>query len=211
MQEATGVIGRAPQRKARTRASIIDAAACLFSEHGYDSTSIHQIANRADTGVGTLYNYFTSKEEILRAVLERQFDGAEVAFAQIAEARPDPGDRLRLALDMYGRYVRQNRLLLAGLFGVMLRGDNELDGLWRNGLFEAFRDLVAEAIDAGAIRRAPVEPLTRLLLGTFTFATLRLGVWRDAPLDDAALACELNALVGALLSPSGGRLGVAVK
>jgi len=202
------ISGRAPQRKARTRAAIVEAAAGLFSERGYDLTSIHQVAARADTGVGTLYNYFTSKEEILRAVLERQFEGAELAFAQIAEARPDPGDRLRLALDMYGMYVRQNRRLLASLFGVMLRGDCELDGMWRNGLFHAFRDLVSEAIEAGSIRRAPVEPLTRLLLSTYTFATLRLGVWRDAPADDSALSCELNMLTGALLATNGIRIGV---
>jgi AcrR family transcriptional regulator len=192
--------GRAPQRKAKTRAAIVEAAASLFCNQGYDATSIHQVAALADTGVGTLYNYFSSKEEILRAVLERQFEGAEAAFAQIAEARPDPVDRLRLALDMYGMYVRQNRRLLSSLFGVMLRGNTDLDGVWRHGLFVAFRDLVQEAVESGAIRPAPVEPLTRLLLSTYTFATLRMGVWRDVPCDDASLACELNSLTAALLA-----------
>ncbi|MCA9823169.1 MAG: helix-turn-helix transcriptional regulator, partial [Dehalococcoidia bacterium] len=60
---------RLERRKARTRASILSAAEQLFGSRGYDDTSIAQIAETADTGVGTVYGYFASKAEILQAVL----------------------------------------------------------------------------------------------------------------------------------------------
>ncbi|MEO9254346.1 MAG: helix-turn-helix domain-containing protein, partial [Tepidiformaceae bacterium] len=68
--------GRLERRKARTRAAILTAASRLFHERGYEDTSIQQVAERADTGVGTLYGYFASKEDILRAVLDDQRDEA---------------------------------------------------------------------------------------------------------------------------------------
>ncbi len=69
MTEALVAPGRLERRKARTRAAIIDAATALFHERGFEETSIQQIAERADTGVGTLYGYFGSKDQILREVL----------------------------------------------------------------------------------------------------------------------------------------------
>lgn len=51
--------------------NILDAATELFSEQGYDCTSIRQIAERAGISLGLLYNYFKSKEEVLREILTR--------------------------------------------------------------------------------------------------------------------------------------------
>jgi AcrR family transcriptional regulator len=191
--------GRAPLRKARTRAAIIEAATALFAERGYDATSIHQVAARADTGVGTLYNYFDSKEEILRHVLIRQFEGAETAFAQITAARSDPRERLQLALDMYANYVRQNRRLIAALFGVTLRGEGDIDGPWRDRLFGAFRPLVRDAIEASGAEGRDPEVTTRVLLSTYTVSLLGIGIWRDLEGDAAALASTLQTVVDNLL------------
>ncbi|AKQ47553.1 hypothetical protein TH63_07780 [Rufibacter radiotolerans] len=49
--------------------SILDAALELFAEQGYDKTSIRQIAQRADISLGLLYNYFKSKEDLLKEIL----------------------------------------------------------------------------------------------------------------------------------------------
>jgi AcrR family transcriptional regulator len=193
--------GRAPLRKARTRAAIIEAATVLFAERGYEDTSIHEVAARADTGVGTLYNYFDSKEEILRQVLVRQFEGTEAAFAQVTAARSDPGERLALALEMYATYVRQNRRLLASLFGVSLLGDGDIDAGWRERLVGAFRPLVRDAAAAGCIRSNDLELTTLLLLSTYTFALLRVGVWREAVADDTALVASLHGMLGVGAGP----------
>lgn len=53
------------------RDHLVDTALALFSEQGYDATSIKQIAVAAEVAVGLLYHYFPSKSAVLRAVCER--------------------------------------------------------------------------------------------------------------------------------------------
>ncbi len=52
------------------RRLIIDTALELFANEGYSHTSIAQIAKKAGISKGLLYNYFTSKEDLLMAVLQ---------------------------------------------------------------------------------------------------------------------------------------------
>jgi AcrR family transcriptional regulator len=52
-------------RSIERRAKLIDAARALFSEKGYEATSIDDIATRAGTAVGAFYNYFRSKRQLL--------------------------------------------------------------------------------------------------------------------------------------------------
>ncbi len=55
-------------RSVETRNSIIAAAGEVFAEQGYESTTTHQIASRAQVSVGALYRYFADKEAILKEV-----------------------------------------------------------------------------------------------------------------------------------------------
>ena len=52
-----------------TRDRIIQAAHRLFIEQGYHGTSMRRIAERAGLALGGIYNHFTSKEDILSAVM----------------------------------------------------------------------------------------------------------------------------------------------
>jgi AcrR family transcriptional regulator len=52
------------------RARLVEAASAVFAEKGYASTRVADIAERAGVGKGTVYEYFSSKEELLFAVFE---------------------------------------------------------------------------------------------------------------------------------------------
>jgi len=52
-----------------TRDRVIQAAYQLFIERGYHGTSMRQIAERAKIALGSIYNHFASKEDILTAVM----------------------------------------------------------------------------------------------------------------------------------------------
>ena len=56
------------------KASIMDAALHLFSEQSIDTVSISLIAKRAGISKGLMYNYFTSKEELIKEIVIRGFD-----------------------------------------------------------------------------------------------------------------------------------------
>jgi AcrR family transcriptional regulator len=56
----------------RTRARLLDAAEDVFEVRGYSDTRISDIAERAGLSYGSLYHYFSSKEEIFREVAAAQ-------------------------------------------------------------------------------------------------------------------------------------------
>ena len=60
---------RRERKKAAVRAHILATAIKLFSERGLDSITVDQIANAADIGKGTIYNYFSTKEDIVVAFM----------------------------------------------------------------------------------------------------------------------------------------------
>ena len=57
-----------------TKQKIVDAALELFAEAGFHTTSISQIARKAGISKGLMYNYFESKEELLKEIV---FEGIE--------------------------------------------------------------------------------------------------------------------------------------
>lgn len=85
------------RKRDRTRKALIDAAVDLFERHGYDGTTVADIAAAADVGTRTFFSYFASKEELL-------FPGTDArvraAVAAIAARKPHdrPADVLLRAL-----------------------------------------------------------------------------------------------------------------
>jgi AcrR family transcriptional regulator len=53
------------RKRLRTRQALIDAAAELFDQRGYDGTTIADIAAAADVSTRTFFSYFPSKEDVL--------------------------------------------------------------------------------------------------------------------------------------------------
>ena len=66
---------------------ILDTAQKLFMEQGFDQTSISQILEATQIARGTLYYYFSSKEEIMDAIIERTIERAFTASQAFADNR----------------------------------------------------------------------------------------------------------------------------
>jgi len=65
----TGKVGLKDKKKIKRRKRILTAATKLFQNLGYADTTMGNIAANADVGVGTIYNYFSSKNEILLSIV----------------------------------------------------------------------------------------------------------------------------------------------
>lgn len=79
------------QKRGRQRVdAILNAASELFAEVGYESATVIEIAARANTSVGSMYQFFANKEAILFAIVQRYVASATEVFSNIpVEAYPD--------------------------------------------------------------------------------------------------------------------------
>ena len=62
------------KKKQETRQAIMQAAIALFSEKGFEKTSIEELAKAAGIGKGTIYGYFQTKSDILHAFCEDELE-----------------------------------------------------------------------------------------------------------------------------------------
>lgn len=84
-----------PRRPGATAAEeILDAAAELFTTRGYAGTSTRAIADAVGIRQASLYHYFSTKDEILTALLEATVQAPLALARQLAEADGAPIDRL---------------------------------------------------------------------------------------------------------------------
>jgi AcrR family transcriptional regulator len=69
-------------------AALIDAGAELFAEKGYEATTMTEIASRAGAAIGSLYQFFPSKEALAEALFNRFTERAAASFARVEELAP---------------------------------------------------------------------------------------------------------------------------
>jgi AcrR family transcriptional regulator len=91
---------------------VLDAALELFSEHGFDGTTIQQIADRLGVTKAALYYHFESpKDEILAALIAPATEGLDSLLDEY-EGRPrTPGHRRRFAEAYIDLLLGQRRLI----------------------------------------------------------------------------------------------------
>ena len=87
--------GRRERQKQDRERRILAAARRLFDRKGYDATSMENVAARAGLAVGTLYNYFPSKEELLFAISRADTEPLlRIGEAILADLPDDPAEAI---------------------------------------------------------------------------------------------------------------------
>ncbi len=86
-------------RSRETVGFVLEAAAQLFGELGYEGTTTNNIADKAGVSIGSVYQYFPNKEALLLALAERHLDDAReygtVALRRLREQKPTPEEFFR--------------------------------------------------------------------------------------------------------------------
>jgi AcrR family transcriptional regulator len=80
------------------RDQIIDTARRLFGERGTTEVSMDEIATEAGVARSTVYVYFASRDELLRACVQSMYDTIKVTIVDVFEDTAPPMDRLRAVL-----------------------------------------------------------------------------------------------------------------
>jgi len=104
-----GLKERRQRERAERRGQILAAARGLLVARGLEAISIGQIAKAAELGVGTIYFYFTNKEDIFVAL---QQEGLALLYDRIQDAcrrTPSAREALAAAADAYLHFSREQK------------------------------------------------------------------------------------------------------
>ena len=150
------------RRKDARPGELLAAALDLFVEKGYAATRVEEVARRAGVSKGTLFLYFSSKEELFKAVVRENISGRFLQWnAQIEAFEGDTADMLRHCMLLWWERLGVSKA--CGITKLMLgEGENfpELAAFYRHEVIEPAHDLIRRILHRGAERGefAPVDP-----------------------------------------------------
>lgn len=174
--ESTALSRRDRERLARRRA-MLDAALAVFAEKGYEGATLDEIAEQAEFGKGTLYNYFPGGKE---AILFALFDELHEGLARVLRDELD-----RTTGDTVPTYARFHGLI-AAVIGHFMRHRSAFLLLskdaqrcvfeakpeqaaylidWRDRIMALIEEPIREAIAAGQLRALPAHGVAHVLMG----------------------------------------------
>jgi AcrR family transcriptional regulator len=97
------------KKKQETRKAIMQAAVTLFSEKGFEKTSIEELARTAGIGKGTIYSYFQTKSDILHAFCEDELESLHQELTANADKNiPILEQMVRIYMSEF-RHLTENR------------------------------------------------------------------------------------------------------
>lgn len=143
---------RATPRNAVSSQAVLDTALTLFAERGYHGTALSQIADALDVRTPSLYNHMTSKQELLRTIVDTTVRGVLTDFRQATGGRTEPVDRLFHAVLVYARRHATHRREAI----VVNRDTSSLEEPFRSQMQElrrehehALRQIISDGVAAG--------------------------------------------------------------
>jgi TetR/AcrR family transcriptional regulator, fatty acid metabolism regulator protein len=160
----------ARKRVGNKRERIIAAAAKLFGEKGYHDTTTAEIAESAGVAAGTIYIYFSSKEELLVAVFEEFLGRHMERLREGVSQEATPGNKLRRMLTL-GLQLMQDYPESAQIFLSQLRQSTQMIRTVSKRSSRAYRDVIEEVVtefvDSGMCRDVDVPTVSSMLFGAF--------------------------------------------
>ncbi len=157
-------VRRRPPKQSRARATVADilaATARILERDGYEAVTTNEIARVAGVGVGSLYQYFATKEAVVEALQEQHFARMGAAFL----ARMDELEGASIAALVHGlaHLMRTSELLNSKL-------SRQLLAVPRRGRPKAVQDIeqrVADKLHRALVRHAPRADAAALRIKVF--------------------------------------------
>jgi TetR/AcrR family fatty acid metabolism transcriptional regulator len=103
--------------KENKKRDIAFAAMSVFTDHGFESASMSQVAREAGVGKGTIYEYFSSKDDLIAMSIRLWMDSMIEETERALEKIPDPESRLKAYVqswvDMFLHDEKMPRLIVS--------------------------------------------------------------------------------------------------
>lgn len=100
---------RKEREKAQRQRQILKAAEKIFAQKGFNGATIQEIALEAELAVGTIYNFFSSKEKLYSMIINSRLDEMREKVLSRIESIPDVKERLKDMLFFQAEFIEKNR------------------------------------------------------------------------------------------------------
>lgn len=111
------------QKKLQFREKILNSAALEFKSRGFLNTKITNIMQTADLGVGTFYNYFESKDEVLTEIAKNLFADVESKIHEKIQQNFTSLELLEFACEITAELIDENKFILPLLDTAVINSD----------------------------------------------------------------------------------------
>jgi AcrR family transcriptional regulator len=189
------------ERSEQTRRRVLDAATGLYTERGWASTSLEEVAAAAGVTKGALYHHFAGKTDLLRAVYEDLEERFVTRLAALPLPPSDPVEALRAGARAFlAQCLEPSFCRIALIDAPAALGWSEwraIDARFGFGMLQA---AVAATADAGRLRALSVNQVSHVLLAALMEAALLIAHDDNpaAALEEAATT--FDALLDGLLA-----------
>lgn len=177
--QAEAAVSEGAHGESSRRAIILKTAAELFAEHGFDRTTMRDIASQAGLLPGSVYHHFTSKAELFLITHQEGFNQVIKQVKAAADKGIDPWDSLTRAFSVHITCMVGESLPLQRLAGqgLAMSDHPELRGQLKP-YRQAYEDFIRQLIDDLPLPDGTDRTLLRLTLlgaGNWVFVWYREG------------------------------------
>jgi AcrR family transcriptional regulator len=169
----------ATPRGEQTRQNLLNAAEHEFGEKGFHSASISSITQRAGVAQGTFYIYYSSKEDILMALVQHMSRKMRHAATEATQGISDRLEVEKQGVEHFLGFARENK----NLYRIVLESqfiDEKTYREYYQNLADVYAGHLKKAQDAGQIRRGDAHAQAWALMGISHFLGLRYSIWEGA-------------------------------
>jgi AcrR family transcriptional regulator len=172
------------------RQQILDAAYVVFSRKGYHEATVDEIIALADTGKGTVYNYFTNKEQLFYTLIRERSQPFEAALEQMTASDLTVLDKIESFVRLSLRFYKENadlwRVMMHEIRGFGSEGQSSLKPEMREKYRAGFRrtigmleGILTQAISEGLLRECDVTKVAYSLFSVMVMMVYQKFVAED--------------------------------
>ena len=141
------------QKRELSKSRILDAAQALFTERGYDATTMAQVSRQAGVSAGLTVYYFKTKQHLVQALADRVLH-ARMVHAARAAAHAGPDDQLAAIIDAVLQTAAEQPQIIAMHLALLLQpgaADTLADAEhhWEDQLANILKNVLAARGDSG--------------------------------------------------------------
>ena len=142
------------QKKFQARQTILTAAAQQFELNGFANTSIAGIMRAARLGVGTFYNYFSSKEEVLLTLAKNIREQVSKSLSAASIVNKSSPELLELCCLCTAKLIDENRFILPLFISASEHSDKpeQIPQSLSPGFGELFEEIILRGQERGEFR-----------------------------------------------------------